>query len=311
MISIFTQIPKGKSKETIIIEQFQELLENIGNDKECIYCSNKRVNINLNIDRKFMYGLVSQTFYNSSNNLQTVDVCPVCAYLSMISILNIQKIGMPTLYISDSDDFMRSITKSNQTILDEQNDLDELFNIPSNFKSTKLIEIALLDISNIGYITQFCFQNSGQLIGEVERTIYKKDIELLKRLDNKGLLEEFMSFGLHDRLALGRSLVTDMVYCSSRLLKELEVFELKEEEKKIIEYAADTLIEIEDSNKLLKEIKLCNTQSKFNNFILNYSEKKALVKDVKHYDILTGYNWAKYRDYINMHILIQKNKEAV
>lgn len=302
--SSFTQMSTKKTREQLIREQQEDLLDNMGNDKNCLYCGQKQVNTNLNIDRKFMYGLISQTFYNSANNLQTVDICPICAYLSMLSILNIQKIGMPTLYISDSDDLMRAITEHIQNLDIEDLDLD------SNSKANELVNVSLINTDIPGYITQFCFQNSGQIVNDVERTFYNKDIKLLKRLKKENLLDEFLSFGFHNNLAFDRPLVNDIIYCSKELFKILEEFELKEKEKKVVEYATKVLLEIENSEKILKELKLCNTKNKFNNFVLEYSEKKALVENVKDYDLLTGYNWYKYRDYINMNVLIYKDKEV-
>lgn len=302
--SSFTQRSTKKTKGELIKDQQENLLGNVRGDKNCLYCGQKQVNTDLNIDRKYMYGLVSQTFYNSANNLQTVDVCPVCAYLSMLSILNIQKIGMPTLYISDSDNFMRKITGYIQNLSIGELDID------SNLKATELVNKSLLIDETPGYITQFCFQNAGQIVNDVERTFYSEDIKLLKKLEKEELLDEFIGFGLHNNLAFDRLLIADVIYCSPKLLKILGEFELKEKEKKVVEYATKTLLEIENLEKILKELKLCNTKNKFNNFILEYSEKKALVEDVKDYDLLTGYNWYKYRDYINMNVLIYKDKEV-
>lgn len=304
MNSSLTQSARNKSKFLLIRDQLKDLLDNVGKDKACLYCGEEQVNINYKIDRKFMYGLISQTFYNSANNLQTVDVCTVCAYLSMLSILNIQKIGMPTLYISDSDNFMRAITKQIQNLTIDELDID------SNQKTTELVNKSFIIDEIPGYITQFCFQNAGQIVNDVERTFSSKDIKLLRKLKDNNLLDEFMEHGLHNNLALDRELITDITYCSPDLIKLLEEYDLKEKERKIVDYATKTLLEMEDAEKLLKELKLCNTKQKFNNFLLQYSEKKALVEDIKDYDILTGYNWYKYRDYINMNILIYKEREV-
>ncbi|MCK9470688.1 MAG: hypothetical protein M0Q88_02915 [Bacilli bacterium] len=308
--SSFTQIPNKKTKETMISDQFKELIDNMGNDKNCIYCGEKQVNIDLNIDRKFIYGLVSQTFFNSSNNLQTVDICPVCALLSMLSILNIQKIGMPTLYISDSDQFMRNITKDIQEILLGEKDIESKLDIESNLKARKLVELALNSPSDVGYITQFCFQNAGQIVKDIERNLFRKDIDLLLKLKDENLLDEFISFGFHNRLVFNVPLITEIVYCSPELFKILGGYELNDKEKRIVDYVTESLLEIESVEKILRDLKLCNNRNKFNEFILTYSEKRALVKDVKDYDILTGFNWYKFRDYINMNILIYKTKEV-
>lgn len=312
MNSSFTQTSKNKSKYSIIKEQFDNILDNVGQDKNCIYCGEKRVNLDFAIDRKFMYGLISQTFFNSSNNLQTIDMCPICAFLSMLSILNTQKIGMPTLYISDSDDFMRSYTESMQKLIGEASKIEEKIDISGNLKYDKLLEISIdtLDIKDIGYITQFCFMNAGQIVSESERTYTRKEIKLLSRLKEKQLLDEFMNLGFHRRLNNNLQ-IEDVFAASKELIKELEgynLYNLNEKEKDIVDYVTKTLLKIESSDKLLKEIKLCNNKMKFNSLILQYSEKETLVRDVKDYDMLTGYNWKKYRDYINMNILIQQEE---
>lgn len=306
--SSLTQVPRKNSREFIIYKQFKEVLDNIGDDKNCFCCGKKQVNIDFKIDRKFLYGLVSQTFYNSSNNLQTVDLCPLCAFLSMLSLLNIQKIGMPTLYISDSDEAMRYVTKTIQGILKKGEDIETLLDKDSNLKTKELIDLSLSDFNNIGYLTQFCFQNSGQIINDIERTLYKKDIELLLLLDKKGLLDEFMGFGFHNRLVFDKPLITKVIYCSPGLYEVLEGFEMNEEERKIVEYATKVLIEIETIEKILKDLKLCNSKVKFNNLILEYSDIKVLVKNIKDYDVLIGSNWYKFRDYISMNLLINKSE---
>lgn len=304
--SCLTQVPRNRSRQSIIYKQLEEVLDNIGNDKNCFCCGEKQVNIDFKTDRRYLYGLVSQTFYNSANNLQTVDLCPVCVFLSLLSLLNIQKIGMPTLYISDSDKFMRYITKEIQNLLKSEKDIASFLDVKSELKSTVLVNLALLDFEDMGYLSQFCFQNSGQIVNDVERFLNKKDLELLITLNEKDLLEEFISFGFHNRLVFNEPLIRKVIYCSPELFELLEGFELNEKEKKIIEYATKTLLEIETVETILKELKLCNSKIRFNNFILEYSEQKALVNDIEDYDVLIGSSWYKYRDYINMNILINK-----
>lgn len=303
MNSSFTQNSKKKSKETLIREQFENLLDNVGSDKYCIYCGKKQVNVNLEIDRKFMYGLVAQTFFNSANNLQTVDLCPVCAFLSLLSILNIQKIGVPTLYTSDDDNFMRAITKKIQLSSVENLDID------GNLKANELINATFLVDEIPNYVEQFCFMNSGQVVNDIERILHYKDIKLIRKLKNLGLLDKFIDYGLHNRLTLGHELITSEFYCSLELLNVLEEYDLKNKEREIIENVTKNLLEIESYEKLLKDLKLCNTKERFNNFILNYSSKRSLVEDIADYDILIGSNWTKFKNYINMNLMIYKNRE--
>ena len=277
MNSCLTQPLKNCSREDKIEEQLIELCENIGNDKYCIYCGEKRVNKNYIIDRKLVNGIVSMTFFNSANNLQSIDICPICAYLSLLAILNINKIGMPTVYISDNDELMRKITRIQQEKIDKE---DEGFELKGTERDNHFVNLIIdtIDI-DINYLTQFRYQNAGQVITQEERTLENDDILLIKELHNNELLDEFMAYGLFKRLfnktpLINSILTNETLCCSEKLYKILEEFELKEKERNIVESVTNNLIKLETIDKLLKELKLCSSKDVFGKYKFLHSGKK-------------------------------------
>lgn len=84
---------------------------------------------------------------------------------------------------------------------------------------------------------------------------------------------------------------------------------MKEKERNIVESVTNNLIKLETIDKLLKELKLCSSKEKFVEFILKFSEKVPLVSNVEDFDILTGYKWHRFKSYIQMNLLILKERE--
>ncbi|AEB77516.1 hypothetical protein CbC4_5096 (plasmid) [Clostridium botulinum BKT015925] len=127
--SAYTQALK-KDKETKqenetrsekVQNQYNLILSNMGNDEYCSICGKKHVNLNPNINyvksftRCWMPHIHANTFINYINNLEMVNICPVCLYLSMISIFNFEKAGDKIiLYSSDDNDFMKDYTYDKQ-----------------------------------------------------------------------------------------------------------------------------------------------------------------------------------------------------
>lgn len=315
MNSSFTQLKRNKSRKDMIEKQLDEIINNIGNDKYCIYCGEKQVNKNYIIDRKFMPGIVANTFFNSANNLQTVDICPVCVFFSMLSIMNIQKIGLPTFYISDSDMLMRRITQNIQEAIATNT---KVLNVEGKERYKRLAETALIDVAleDIGYLTRVSFQNGGQVVDHLEETLTREKINIIRKLSEEEVLGEFLDFGLMRRLINSEILVSNLLsdnqtYLSEKLFKILEEYELKEREKQIVEYATNKLIKLESLETLIKDFKLINTKEKFTDWVMKYSEKEPLVENIEDFDKLTGYDWRRFKNYIQMNLILEKNKREV
>lgn len=313
MNSSYTQPLRQKSREEMIAKQFEEIIDNVGKDKHCIYCGEKQVNKDFIIDRKFVPGIVSNTFFNSANNLQTVDICPVCIFFSMLSLLNIQKIGLPALYVSDSDLLMRKVTEHIQK--NAALDVNELI-VEGKERYRKFAEIALYEvpIDEVGYVTKVSFQNAGQVINHSEETLTKEKISLIRRLGKESLLEEFLDFGLmrrliNDNLLISKLLSDNVLYLSAKLYQILEESELKEKEKQVVAYATKKLMRLESIENLIKEFKLINSRTKFIDYVMKFSEKEPIVESIEDFDKLTGYDWLRFKNYIQMNLLLEKNKE--
>ena len=101
--SAYTQgLKTKKERETRyekVLNQYNLILNNIGNDEYCSICGEKHIKLNADINyiksftRCWMPHIHANTFINYINNLQMVNICPVCLYLSMISIFNFEKAG--------------------------------------------------------------------------------------------------------------------------------------------------------------------------------------------------------------------------
>ncbi|MFA7689130.1 MAG: hypothetical protein WCX96_03485 [Bacilli bacterium] len=304
--SALTQ-PKQK-----ILTQMSWLLDSIRNDKYCILCGEKTVNISIEIDRRYLEGIVSQTFFNHANNLNTVDVCPKCLYLSMLSVLNTQKIGSCILYISDNDNFMRDVTKDIQLKITKQS----LCELKSVEKDTSFISACIdilnkQDIYDTNYIIQYCFVN-GQNIYQAEKTIKTDQINLIRDIKSEGLLSEFISLNLFNNIYNNNSFVKSLINlynynkkCSKELSEILEEYEMSENEKKLVLKITNKLQEI-SIDKLKKELKLCDNKNKFESFLMKYQEEIKLFDDLNDIEEILSYKkWERYKNYILWSILIK------
>lgn len=210
--SSYTQgLKKDKETQSVIEtraekvkNQFDLMLKNIGDDEYCTICGEKHIKINSDgeylksMSRSFMPKIHANTFANYINNLKMVNICPICLYLSMLSLYNTTKTGDTlTLYISDNDEFMEEYTYQKQAEL-EQNIAMNLQEDKKNQKSYyKHIEEVIENIIhsdkiyNSGYIKAVGFCNSAQVETYKENYLSKKDIKFVRDLEIYSLLSEF------------------------------------------------------------------------------------------------------------------------
>lgn len=294
-----------------ISKQMLWLLNNIGNDKYCLYCGEKIVNTKIDIDRRYIEGIVSQTFFNHANSLLTVDICPKCLYLSMLSVLNTQKIGACTLYISDNDDFMRNLTKDFQLKIIKQS-LCELkpTQKDESFINTCIDILHKQDIYDVNYVIQYCFVN-GQNIYQSEKTINIKQINLIRDIKGEGLLEEFISLNLFNNLYNNTSFIKSLINiynynkkCSKKLSEILEEYEMSDTERSLVLKITTKLKELSE-DKLKKELKLCDNKNKFESLLMKYQEDIGLFDNLTDIEEILNYKkWEMYKNYILWSILI-------
>lgn len=331
MNSPFTQIFVSKSltrekQLEMIKERFNYLLDNIGSDKHCLLCGKKQVNVHLEINRTYMPGLVSDTFYNSANNLRTVDICPVCAYLSMLSLLNIQLINnTPVLYVSDSHRFMKRYTENMQSKVT----MRSLMNIKEKGGNNGMYFIQ--SITNIfsqenqlrdgHYISQIIFRN-GQHVHYEKFRLDTEQMVFVRNIVNQHLINEFLNFGLLNSLLNSTYLINRLLKrdgscelrCDPNLYREVEGFELNEKEKELIKRAARVLKENLDKTKIEQEFKRISRRKEFMDFILEYSEISPIYLNLDEYAMLEK-NWFKYKQYIRAALCLlyheDKKKEEI
>ena len=309
-----TALTQGKKTKEQLLTQMQEIIKSEGNEKNCLICGQKKVSLNSIANKMFMEGLPANTFYNYSNNLKVVDVCNECLLLSIISILNTQKISYPFLYIADSDDFMRDTTEDIQNEISKIGLIEfkkEIFN--KKFLETMSKMFYTKDIyDDMTYLSMIYFQNGNQNRHE-EYIIDKKKILFLLKLKNENLIHEFMEKYLFNKLIENKNLISysfdkDMeLKFSKELLQAIKEEYMTNKEKDIINYMTDILLISDDVSVLIKELKLVNTFQQFQDFVLKKSESQPLYKSIDDFEELTSYKtWRTYKINLIANLLLNQ-----
>lgn len=312
---------KKELREDRIRKQLSLLLDNIGNDKNCMICGKKKVNTSLKIPySSLMFGLASpDSFINRGNNLRTVDVCPMCLFYSMLSFLNTQKISYPFLYLSDSDDFMRDITEKAQEILSQNIMLDiKQSEIGQNFIP---IMAELMDAreggvyEGLNYITLVQFANAQRNYYQ-ESEISKETIEFLLRIKDRGLIVEFYRLGLFYHIMRGNNLMRQLSKkenstkdsVSTELYNIVQEETMNKDEIVLVEKLANKLIEIYETKAILRELKSINNQRDFRKLLMKYTSEIDLEISLTEIDTLIK-RYREYIDYIGLAIQIKEKEE--
>jgi len=314
-----------------VLEKYNNILNNISNDKYCIYCGEKQTNINFKIGRDYIPDIVAGKFYNSANNLQTVDICPVCCYLSLLSIFNVipimnkkNKVISCVLYISDSNEIMQSITSKNMRFIITQglmnNINNELYRRQSLVKITKEYNFIDYDLENISFITQIKFKNE-QPGTEIEKdTINNKKMYFIRKLIYMDDMESFIKFNLYHSLLDDESMIISLINQEHKYIDEgdvenmcdlVEEYEIPSKMKNIIDKTFSMLIATNNEIKLRKEIKLCGNVIKFEKFLMNNYEKSTIdVTEGEIFELTNHKYWHKYKYLLEWKLIreIKKNK---
>jgi len=294
--SSYTQkIPKGVSKVQNVKKQYDLILDNIGEDEYCSICGKKHIKINCNkkflssFSRSLMPRLHSNTFINYINNLQIVNVCPICLYLSMISLFNFSKAGNAiVLYNSDSDEFMENYTYEMQiqVIQNLLSNTPERKEKISNFKYIeKTIENIIHDNKKgyDGYIQAISFYNGGQSELYKENLISDKDLKFIEKLENESLLSDFKFMGLFENLIEGQLQNNYMSYVfnyndeklkiSEELFKEIEeeYSKLNKNKLELIENICEKVYKTNNKNEVL-QLKDISNLSQFEKLLVKWNE---------------------------------------
>ena len=275
--SALTQSSSNKT----INDYLNDFSSHTGNDVCCL-CGEARADIsNVNLNRSYLPNFVANTYFNYSNNLKGVNVCGICAILTMYSILNCRVYGLAYLYNSDCDDFMYDYTYEIQ----EENKRDMLLGAKKSkgVSNTETLE-KLLSSSKI-YDTKnmeiYKFNNSGQSQGIEIQSIKSNNVKILDKVIKSGLLNEFKEYKLMYELITNRLEYTylnkivndDEVKCSEDLFDFLnrEVNRMDNAIIEIIKSIADKLEN--DSEKIRKKLKLVKTFRDFEGILIELNEE--------------------------------------
>lgn len=273
-------LTQTKSKSTVN-DYLNNFYKTKGNEI-CSCCGNKRADVkNKDLNRSYLPNRVANTFYNFSNNLSSVNICGICAILTMFSILNARVYGLAYLYNSDNNDFLYDYTYERQ----EENKRDILLDSKKDKESISNVDILenLLNGNKLydGYIQIYKFNNSGQTQDLEIEDINSNNVRLLSNIIKSGLLNEFKEYGLMYYLIKGNlqnvylSKITDdeNLKCSIELFRMLnrEVNNLGEEIKNTILSISNKLIN-EDRIKIIKKIKLIKSFRDFEQLLIEIAD---------------------------------------
>ncbi|WP_034826530.1 hypothetical protein [Clostridium carboxidivorans] len=304
-------------------------MDNVGEDEYCCICGNKNIefskpeNFLTKLNRAFIINCVADTFYNHSNNLSTVNICPVCILLGMLSTLNMRKSGYIVLFNSMNNDFMYGLTQRR-----ENEFCQKQFN-SSGVKGDNTLELQneILDliVKEKGKDSLKVYKvNNGKGEFYNEELLSAEYIQLLYEIYSEGLIYEFNQSGLFYNMLKGN-------------LNRTYLYKLIDFEKCEIKYSKKLLIMLEGKlnklNKSLNEIiqsickKICkigckdcliqlknvSNYNKFVELILNwqesYSDKKqeSLLKNQEEFDIITDRkNYYSIKNKIMFELILNK-----
>lgn len=193
--------PAFKSDRLGIFKQHMDEFKNEGTDT-CAICGEKHANIELDIrGRSYFPNIVGDNFVNFGNNHKGVNICSTCLLLSIYSVMNTRVNVNLYLFNSNDDDFMMEYTYKRQ---DEV--IQDIINKAEKEKKTETAIDVLIDLVENSkiyeeYIEIYRFNNDNKSdrISDSEN-VYKKQVQLINKMQNKNLLSEFRMLRLSELL---------------------------------------------------------------------------------------------------------------
>lgn len=296
-----------------------DFVNNTGNDI-CMICGEKKANIKGDLKgRSYLPNRPAATFFNFSNNLHGVNICPYCLVLTTYSVMNCRVDNQVYLYNSSDDEFMNEIT-----ILRQEENKRDILSKAGKLKGKSRFDTLeeLLD-HNIEFESQielYRFKNGKtEEIEDIER-IYSDSIMLIRKLRNKALLSEFKEKELMKPMVEGKlkSTYINLIYdfekdklkCNEDLFDFLnkEVNMLDEKTIAIVKRIAQNIMSSNiDVSKLKGQIRNIRNLNEYKDFIMKLNDEYNRETENKlfstdEYLLLT--NVRKYKDIKNI-ILIE------
>ncbi len=331
--------PKKKNKKfnyNEIRKRYESLLNSSATDKFCIVCGKKKVPFHNNTGKDNYPSITSFQHYNSSNNLQTIDICPVCSFLASISFLNTVpiankkgKIGRVGLVLSDNDAFMVEYTKERQRLITsfQFGYIDS--SIKHNYITGLIEENDLLEMEDeTGYVSITEFINNNSQNEQKEDALESREIRFILDLKKKRLIGLLHGLNIMRSYWSTRNFIRSFTY-QHHNLKNLLEDKNKRERRHVMEDLKDLGEEIlafelppkvkclherlmnminfatGDTDKYAKELNLCDTQRKFTNIMLNIAKKsKEPLTEGEFYEITRPTKWWEYKTLIQFSFII-------
>ncbi|EIF5083734.1 hypothetical protein LFJ61_001525 [Clostridium perfringens] len=303
-----SQYTQAKKK---VKEQFQLILNNLGDEEYCSVCGKKHIKGHEDLKYKKALSrclsptLSTNTFFNYSNNLKQLNICPICIYLSMLSFLNTRPlIGLCLLMNSDDDEFMYCITKKiyeereqNIRLNAKKDKANKEINV-YKLKKEFIKDIIFNENTYDGYIEATIYLNTAQNESMQQELLTKRDMEFLRMLNKKSLLSQFDEKGLFFYILNGhlRNDYLSCVFNKDGLKVSMELFQLIEEEynkvgKNIIELIKRICKKVFESTetKEIADLKMIQTQSDFEELLVKWRGSIDNLMTLEEFEMLTDY----------------------
>lgn len=284
----FTNSVLTQKTEQTLGDKLKEFLKDKG-DEYCAICGKYHAKVHNEIGRSYILNTTAHTFYNFSNNLQGLNICPYCLILTLFASLNFRVCsGLVTIYNTTNEKFMKAYTKKVQKENLEDIELKAKKSKDKN-SSIEYLEKLLKDgILLKGNIQQYRFNNSGQG-QEIEiNTFSNESVQLLNKLSKDALLDEFKSFGMIWDI-IHKSLSSRYLYkiynfekeelkCTEELFDFLNK-EVNKLDNKIVELIKRMTKDLKtkdnkmDIRKITSDVKSLSSFSNYEKFIINLKEE--------------------------------------
>lgn len=294
MVLFNSAVSNPSLKNTKLETVLKEFINQKGNDY-CMICGQNHANLQIKLKgRSYLPNRPNGTYFNFSNNLHSVNICPYCLILTTYSVMNCRSCSNVYLYNSSDDLFMKNYTAHIQ----RENKADILAKVKKSKKPPAKLDILLEMINfNILYdkdIEIYSFNNGKTEEIEDTDTISAKNIILLRKMSQKELLGEFRKLNLSWMILNNKihSRYINYVYdfekgklkCSKELFDFLneEVNKMDKQTKELIDKITDDLskskLNIDKIRTKLKGVKDLNS---FKREIMDISESYYEKTDSK------------------------------
>lgn len=329
--SAYTQAPtkEEKTKENKVVKQYNQILDNLGDGDTCAICGKNTVvkydkDLISAISKSMIPRACSNTFFNFSNNLKKLNICPTCLYLAMLSFFNITAVGgQCVLFNSDDDEYMYDYTyehniQFNRDIITEAKKDKE--------KYSQVMEQHIMNLINNnkiydGYINMTLFYNSSQAENFNNDILTKKDFKFLKELQSISMLNEFRQQGLFYHLLKNNlqknylSYVFDFKENKLKISKELfDIIEkrydrLRKDKLELIKRVSNKVYN-NISKDLTKDLKGIDKPNQFEKIVMNWIEEIPNLMTTEEFDSLCeAIEFSKVKNRIYVELINLRNGE--